>query len=62
MSTELKNFEVLYSYPEYVEDVLIVQAPHSDLEGAEKIALDRLSDTLPKEVDEISIDSVRELN
>jgi hypothetical protein len=56
----VKKFEVDYTYPEYIDDVLIVEADSMD--EAEKVALDKLSDILPDEVTELSIESVRELN
>jgi hypothetical protein len=56
----MQKYEVVYSYPEYVDDILIVEA--DGLDNAEKLALEKLSDILPEEVQELNIESVRELN
>jgi hypothetical protein len=52
-------FEVEYEYPVIHDDVLLVEAVNID--EAEQIALDRLSDELPKEIGELDINSIREI-
>lgn len=52
--------EVQYSYPEIKDDVLILQDGEAkDLDEAERVALNKLSDMLPDEVEEVNIESVR---
>lgn len=52
-------YEVDYEYPIIEEDMILVEADSIDL--AEQAALDKLSDELPQEIDELSIQAIREV-
>lgn len=53
-------FEVNYSYPVVEEGVLIIEdADAKTLDEAERVALEKLSDMLPEDVEEMNIESIR---
>ncbi len=52
-------YEVDYEYPVIEEDMVLVEA--DSIEQAEQVALDKLSDELPQEIDELAIQAIREV-
>jgi len=55
----MPTFEIQYEYPVIEEGVILVEAINID--DAEQVALDKLSDELPKEINELDINSIREV-
>lgn len=55
----MPNFEVEYSWDEPQYGVTTVIA--KDLDEAEQVALDQLSDTLEPEITELTIESIKEI-
>lgn len=57
----MSSYEVNYSYLNPVYDDIIVEAEANNPEAAEKAALDKLSDMLHPDIDDVMIETIREL-
>ena len=57
----MSTYEVQYSYMLPTYDEIIVDAEANNPEAAEKVALDKLSDLLDPDIDDVMIETIREL-
>lgn len=57
----LSSYEVEYSYVKPMYDRIVIEAASDDIHNAEEIALDHLSDLLPPDINDVFIETIKEL-